>query len=98
MVALNTAELVYFELDVDGSLNEYQDKKGMPAGVVCMSVGEVPVGRMRSMFLVSLGRGDGRRRNEEGSRTDASFSSSFVSCSGRWMREPDRSHHLSRSR
>jgi splicing factor 3B subunit 3 len=53
VVALNTAELVYFELDVDGSLNEYQDKKGMPAGVVCMSIGEVPVGRQRSLFLVS---------------------------------------------
>ncbi|CED84295.1 pre-mrna-splicing factor rse1 [Phaffia rhodozyma] len=51
-VALNTGELVYFELDiVDGSLNEYQDKKQLPAGVVCMSMGEVPTGRQRSLFL-----------------------------------------------
>lgn len=51
VVALNTAELVYFELDMDGSLNEYQDKKGLPAHVTCMSIGEVPHGRQRSLFL-----------------------------------------------
>lgn len=52
-VALDSDELVYFELDaVDGSLNEYQDRKALPAGVTCMSMGEVPQGRQRSLFLV----------------------------------------------
>lgn len=52
-VALDSDELVYFELDaVDGSLNEYQDRKALPAGVTCMSMGEVPNGRQRSLFLV----------------------------------------------
>ncbi|KAH9985372.1 mono-functional DNA-alkylating methyl methanesulfonate N-term-domain-containing protein [Russula vinacea] len=42
VVALNSAELVYFELDLDGQLNEYQDRKAMGSTVLAMSIGEVP--------------------------------------------------------
>ena len=53
MIALTGGELVYFELDNQGQLNEYQERKEMPANVTCLSVGEVPEGRQRSRFLVS---------------------------------------------
>jgi splicing factor 3B subunit 3 len=52
VVALNSAELVYFELDLEGQLNEYQDRKAMGSTVVAMSVGEVPEGRQRTPYLV----------------------------------------------
>ena len=52
VVALSSAELVYFELDLDGQLNEYQDRKAMGSTVLAMSVGEVPVGRQRTPYLV----------------------------------------------
>ncbi|KAH8814685.1 CPSF A subunit region-domain-containing protein [Flagelloscypha sp. PMI_526] len=51
VVALSSAELVYFELDLDGQLNEYQDRKAMGSTVLAMSVGEVPEGRMRTPYL-----------------------------------------------
>ncbi|KAF2396395.1 hypothetical protein EJ06DRAFT_483794 [Trichodelitschia bisporula] len=50
-VALSSGEIVYFEADVDGNLNEYEDKKQMTGTVTCLSLGEVPVGRQRSSFL-----------------------------------------------
>ena len=53
VVALNSAELVYFELDLDGQLNEYQDRKAMGSTVLAMSIGEVPEGRQRTPYLVS---------------------------------------------
>lgn len=54
VVALSSAELVYFELDLDGQLNEYQDRKAMGSTVLALSVGEVPEGRQRTPYLVSL--------------------------------------------
>ena len=54
VIALNTAELVYFELDAEGSLSEYQDKKGLPGNATCLSIAEVPEGRRRTPYLVSL--------------------------------------------
>ncbi|KAF8647171.1 hypothetical protein AX16_007001 [Volvariella volvacea WC 439] len=51
VVALSTAELVYFELDMEGQLNEYQDRKAMGSTVLALSVGEVPEGRQRTPFL-----------------------------------------------
>lgn len=54
VVALSSAELVYFELDLEGQLNEYQDRKAMGSTVMAMSVGEVPEGRQRMPFLVCL--------------------------------------------
>jgi splicing factor 3B subunit 3 len=53
VAALSSAELVYFELDMEGQLNEYQDRKAMGSTVLAMSVGEVPEGRQRTSYLVS---------------------------------------------
>lgn len=50
-VALSSGEIVYFELDVDGSLAEYDERREMSGTVTCLSLGEVPEGRMRSQFL-----------------------------------------------
>ncbi|CCG81469.1 putative Nuclear mRNA splicing factor [Taphrina deformans PYCC 5710] len=51
VVALSSGELVYFEMDSDGQLNEYQDKKEMSGNVTALSVGSVPVGRQRNPYL-----------------------------------------------
>ncbi|KAG6812703.1 pre-mRNA-splicing factor rse1 [Tricholoma furcatifolium] len=51
VVALSSAELVYFELDLDGQLNEYQDRKAMGSTVLALSIGEVPEGRQRTPYL-----------------------------------------------
>lgn len=50
-VALSSGEIVYFEMDVDGSLAEYEEKKEMFGTVTCLSLGEVPEGRLRSSYL-----------------------------------------------
>ena len=50
-VALSSGEIVYFEMDVDGSLAEYDEKREMSGTVTCLSLAEVPEGRVRSQFL-----------------------------------------------
>jgi splicing factor 3B subunit 3 len=50
-IALSSGEIVYFELDSDGSLNEYDERREMSGTVTCLSLGEVPEGRLRSTFL-----------------------------------------------
>ena len=50
-IALSSAEIVYFELDSTGSLNEYQDKKEMSVPITCLSIGPISEGRLRSKFL-----------------------------------------------
>lgn len=50
-IALSSGEIVYFEMDEDGSLAEYDEKKEMFGTVTCLSLGEVPDGRQRSSFL-----------------------------------------------
>ncbi|KAI1327859.1 pre-mRNA-splicing factor rse-1 [Xylariaceae sp. FL0255] len=50
-VALSSGEIVYFEMDADGSLAEYDEKKEMFGTVTCLSLGQVPEGRLRSSFL-----------------------------------------------
>ncbi|UKZ77780.1 pre-mRNA-splicing factor rse1 [Trichoderma virens FT-333] len=50
-IALSSGEIVYFEMDDDGSLAEYDEKKEMFGTVTCLSLGEVPEGRLRSSFL-----------------------------------------------
>jgi splicing factor 3B subunit 3 len=50
-VALSSGEIVYFEMDTDGSLAEYDEKREMSGTVTCLSLGEVPEGRVRSSFL-----------------------------------------------
>ncbi|KAI5818999.1 CPSF A subunit region-domain-containing protein [Pyronema omphalodes] len=51
VVALSSGEIVYFEMDSDGQLAEYEEKKEMTGTVTCLSLGEVPEGRLRSSFL-----------------------------------------------
>jgi splicing factor 3B subunit 3 len=51
VIALTGGELVYFEMDAAGQLNEYTDRKEMGADVVCMALASVPVGELRSRFL-----------------------------------------------
>ncbi|EPS33156.1 Pre-mRNA-splicing factor rse1 [Penicillium oxalicum] len=50
-VALSSGEIVYFEMDADGSLAEYDERRQMSGTVTCLSLGEVPEGRTRSSFL-----------------------------------------------
>ncbi len=50
-VALSSGEIVYFEMDTDGSLAEYDEKREMSGTVTCLSLGEVPEGRVRSQYL-----------------------------------------------
>ncbi|KAM0753797.1 Pre-mRNA-splicing factor RSE1 [Meredithblackwellia eburnea MCA 4105] len=51
VVALSTNEIVYFELDLDGQLNEYQERKDMGVEILTMSIAEVPEGRQRTPYL-----------------------------------------------
>eukprot|EP00795_Rhopilema_esculentum_P001912 gene1912-16412_t len=51
VIALTGNELVYFELDQAGQLNEYTERKEMSADVVCMALGPVPSGEQRCRFL-----------------------------------------------
>lgn len=57
-IALNTSQLVYFEVDDEGHLNEYQERVDVPGGgVSCLSIGDLPPGKVRSSFL-AIGCGD----------------------------------------
>jgi len=80
VVALSSAELVYFELDLDGQLNEYQDRKAMGSTVLALSIGDVPEGRQRTQYLVST---------LSGSRHELTLPPL-----GRGLRGPDGSHHF----
>ncbi|PVD21138.1 hypothetical protein C0Q70_19304 [Pomacea canaliculata] len=51
VIALSGGELVYFEMDPTGQLNEYTEKKEMSSDVVCMALGRVPAGEQRCRFL-----------------------------------------------
>jgi splicing factor 3B subunit 3 len=51
VVALSSGEIVYFEMAPDGSLAEYDERREMTGGVTCLSLGQVPEGRVRSSFL-----------------------------------------------
>jgi splicing factor 3B subunit 3 len=53
VIALSSNELVYFELDNSGQLNEYQERREMSSYVTAMALGVIPEGRQRSKFLVS---------------------------------------------
>lgn len=50
-IALSGGEIVYFELDNMGQLNEHQERKQMASNVTCLAIGEVPEGRQRSRHL-----------------------------------------------
>lgn len=49
---MSLGEIVYFEMDFDGLLVEYDEKKEMFGIVICLSFGEVLEGRVCSFFLV----------------------------------------------
>jgi splicing factor 3B subunit 3 len=51
VIALTGGELVYFEMDPTGQLNEYTERKEMSSSVICMALGRVPAGEQRSRFL-----------------------------------------------
>lgn len=51
VIALSGGELVYFEMDPTGQLNEYTERKEMSCDVVCMALGRVPAGEQRCRFL-----------------------------------------------
>ena len=51
VIALNGGELIYFEMDITGQLNEYTDRKEMNGNVICMALGSVPLGQLRTRFL-----------------------------------------------
>lgn len=51
VIALTGGELVYFEMDPSGQLNEYTDRKEMSIDVICMALASVPIGEQRSRFL-----------------------------------------------
>ncbi|XP_065348507.1 splicing factor 3B subunit 3 [Cloeon dipterum] len=51
VIALTGGEIVYFEMDATGQLNEYTERKEMPADIVCMALASVPQGELRSRFL-----------------------------------------------
>ena len=51
VIALSTGELVYFELDMDGQLNEFQEKRSLGVPVVDLSIAECPEGRQRTPYL-----------------------------------------------
>ncbi|KAI9278854.1 CPSF A subunit region-domain-containing protein [Phascolomyces articulosus] len=50
-IALSGGEIVYFELDNMGALNEHQERKQMASNITCLSLGDVPEGRQRSRHL-----------------------------------------------
>ena len=47
---------MYFKLDLDGQLNEYQDRKAMGSTVLALSIAEVLEGRQRTPYFVSTGK------------------------------------------
>ncbi|KAF9237558.1 CPSF A subunit region-domain-containing protein [Melanogaster broomeanus] len=54
VVALSSAELVYFELDLDGQLNEYQDRKAMGSTVLALSIAEAVGCEDQTVRIISL--------------------------------------------
>ncbi|RDA83010.1 hypothetical protein CP532_4395 [Ophiocordyceps camponoti-leonardi (nom. inval.)] len=50
-IALSSGEIIYFEADDEGNLNEFEDRKAMAGTVTCLSLGDIPEGRLRSSFL-----------------------------------------------
>ncbi|KAI8373001.1 CPSF A subunit region-domain-containing protein [Radiomyces spectabilis] len=51
VVALSDGEIVYFELDNMGQLNEHHERKQMSSNITCLAIGDVPEGRQRSRHL-----------------------------------------------
>ena len=56
-VALSNGEVVYFEVDNLGQLNEFQERRDFATHIYSMAIGPIPEGRQRSPFL-AVGCGD----------------------------------------
>lgn len=50
-IALSNHEVLYFEMDTTGQLNEYNERKVFQSQISCMALGEIPPGEIRSQFL-----------------------------------------------
>ena len=50
VIALSGGELLYFELDAAGQLQE-TEKRDMAGDVACLDIGPLPEGQQRSRFL-----------------------------------------------
>ena len=53
VIALTGGEIVYFEMDPTGQLNEYTERKEMKCDVICMGIGRVSSGEQRFRFLAT---------------------------------------------
>jgi splicing factor 3B subunit 3 len=53
VIALSSAELIYFELDSAGNLNEFQERREMGAPVASLTLGPIPEGRLRSRYMAA---------------------------------------------
>ncbi|KAJ6482039.1 mono-functional DNA-alkylating methyl methanesulfonate N-term-domain-containing protein [Mycena vitilis] len=51
VVALDSAEIVYFELDLDGQLNEYEERKAIGSTILALGIGAVVDGQQRNPYL-----------------------------------------------
>ncbi|CAK8685237.1 splicing factor 3B subunit 3-like [Clavelina lepadiformis] len=51
VIALTGGELVYFEMDPSGQLNEYTERKELNSDIVCMDLSKVPPTEQRTRFL-----------------------------------------------
>lgn len=50
-IALSNGQIVYFEMDNMGQLNEHQERKQMSSHITSLALGEVPEGRVRSRYV-----------------------------------------------
>lgn len=50
-IALSNHEILYFEMDTTGQLNEYNERKEFNSQISCMALGEIPPGELRCPFL-----------------------------------------------
>jgi splicing factor 3B subunit 3 len=50
-IALSGGEIVYFELDFSGNLNEFQDRKQLNGQATAITMSPIPEGRQRALFL-----------------------------------------------
>jgi splicing factor 3B subunit 3 len=60
VLATTSGELIYFEIGLDETLNEYMERKALGVGVTAMSIAEVPEGRLRTPVLVGILSHEGR--------------------------------------
>ncbi|EPZ33025.1 Mono-functional DNA-alkylating methyl methanesulfonate domain-containing protein [Rozella allomycis CSF55] len=51
VLALSGGELVYFEMDLNGNLQEFEEKKQLNSQIISLSLGPVPEGRQRCRFV-----------------------------------------------